>query len=107
MFEVAHDPDEFLDRLVEWLACDHGPVSKWVDIPELFAEAEEPLPEWAVGLGLYIEGEWHETYAQTLESPAEYAGEFFVSVERDDKVIWSATLNEDELLPDAPFPVAA
>ncbi len=73
------------------------------NIADVFALKGEAVPEWATDLFLSIEGEWEESYAQTMTDPAEYRCEWFASLWRGDDEIWGAQGTHEDYSPDCPL----
>lgn len=106
MKALVKSPAEFIEDLIFNEVNDAqigGSISVGEAIPELFAQKGEAVPEWATDLFLSIEGEWEESYAQTMTEPAEYRCRWFASLWRGDDELWGAEGTHEDFSPDCPL----
>lgn len=106
MEALVKSPADFIEDLIFsevndaaiWSSIKFGET-----LADVFTLKGEAVPEWATDLYLSIEGQWEESYAQTMENPADYRCEWFAYLWRGDDEIWGAQGTHEDYSPDCPL----
>lgn len=106
MEALVKSPADFIEDLIFSEVNDAalwGSINFGETLADVFTLKGEAVPEWATDLFLSIEGDWEESYAQTMVDPAEYRCRWFAFLSRGDDEIWAAEGTHEDYSPDCPL----